>query len=480
MSHKFINRRQELALLKKETAKKQTTLIVIRGRRRIGKSALVQEFAKTADVFLEFQGLPPDGKSTLSQLDNFAELFADQTNNPLMKFRNWTEAFSTLDKEIQKNKKTIILLDEISWMAQDNDDLPGKLKIAWDTKFKKHSNLTIFICGSVSGWIEENILNNAGFVGRISVNFFLEELTPNHCYELLQAKKHISTYEILKVLTITGGVPRYLEEFDLKYSAEDNIKRLCFSKSGFLFKEYDLIFHDIFQNRADIYTKIIKSVLNKKLNFSDIAKEIDRQATGYISGYLNDLELSGFLSKDSTYKFDGSISKSAHYRVKDNYIRFYLKCIEPLKNKINKNLDVFKTLEDLSKWHQMLAYQFENLILNNLSYIIKKLQIDPSQIISASPYFQKANKKGQKACQIDLLIQTKFNCLYICEIKFGKKLDLSVIREVEQKILTLKKPRNFSCRPVLIYAGELSEDLEYSDYFYSMIGFKELIKGDVA
>lgn len=163
-------------------------------------------------------------------------------------------------------------------------------------------------------------------------------------------------------------------------------------------------------------------------------------------------------------------------RLCDNYLRFYHKYIEPEKDKIQKGLYALKSLESLPNWSIVMGFQFENLVLNNLAYLMPKLNIEANTIVSASPYFQNAAKRNKGACQIDLLIETTFSGLYVCEIKFRKKIGTSVIKEVQRKIDVLKKPKNISIRPILIYSGELSETIEESGVFDKIISFDDLLE----
>jgi AAA+ ATPase superfamily predicted ATPase len=244
----FIGREYELNLMIEFKKRNTAGLIVCRGRRRIGKSTLIQQFGKKFDSFYEFYGLAPRDKMTLNdQLKNFSELFT-QYFGVNIRFNNWTDAFSTL-AEFTSKGNVLILLDEISWMGSKDKDFAGKLKGIWDTKFKKNRKLILVLCGSVSSWINKNILNDKGFLGRVSLTITLDELPLSDAHQFWSKNKRISSYEKFKLLSITGGVPRYLEEIIPSLSAEQNIKRMCFSKEGFLFTEFDKIFKDIFYNK---------------------------------------------------------------------------------------------------------------------------------------------------------------------------------------------------------------------------------------
>lgn len=118
---------------------------------------------------------------------------------------------------------------------------------------------------------------------------------------------------------------------------------------------------------------------------------------------------------------------------------------------------------------------FENLVLNNRSSLYELLEISLSDIVCENPYFQRKTS-AHAGCQIDYMIQTKFNTLYICELKFSKNpIGVDVIKEVQQKIDRLKRPKGFSCRPILIHVNGVTEDLLDEDYFAGMVDFSILL-----
>ncbi len=471
----FIGRENELRLLKGLFDLKKAAIAVCAGRRRIGKSTLIQQFGKNAKTFLEFQGLPPrEGITAKDQLNAFSEQLANQTSLPKLNLDTWYQAFTLLNS-IVKNEKTVIFLDEISWMAIRDKDFAGQLKIAWDTGFKRNSKLILVLCGSVSSWIDENILNSAGFVGRISLKLTPEELSLFHC-NMFWGKRagRVAAKEKLKLLAVTGGVPRYLEEINPKLSAEENIRQICFSKEGFLFSEFDQIFRDIFSKRAPTYKKLILTLVNGSKSLSDVAGLLKRKRGGDLSRYLDNLSASGFIAKDTVFEPDKKkASKLAKYRLKDNYIRFYFRYVEPIKNKIEKGLFSDYSMESLSEWEIIMGLQFENLVLNNVRSVCTLLEINMNSVRSAAPYFQRTTQR-KKSCQIDLLIETK-HTLFVCEIKFRKQISKAVIGEVQEKINRLKMPKRYTVRPVLIFAGELAAGIEEEDYFDRILSFDTLL-----
>ncbi len=384
-----------------------------------------------------------------------------------MKFDDWNHALRMLAGLTVKGK-VIIFLDEISWMAGSDKDFTGKLKGIWDTEFKKNPELILILCGSVTSWIQDNILNDKGFMGRVSLAFTLEEM-PLSDANKFWGSSQISSYEKFKVLCVTGGIPRYLEEIYPEDTAEQNIKRLCFTKEALLVEEFEKIFKDIFNAQADDYKQIVEVLAEGSCELNDLCDKLHVLPTGGLSKKLKVLTQSGFIARDYVWENGKKKSKTSKYRLRDNYLRFYLKYIDPKKHLIDQGLYEDLFLEDLPEWQTILGYQFENLVLNNLSLLRKLLHIAPSSVLSASPYFQKATQR-KKACQIDLLIQCR-QSIYVCEIKFCTKITADVIDEVSEKINKLPISKGISIRPVLIYQGELSRQIEQANFFTHLIPF---------
>lgn len=473
---KFIGRKKELLKLNNLLKKDSASLVVIKGRRRIGKSRLVEEFGKNYKFF-SFSGIPPTDKTTkLDQMHEFGWQLGKSLGEPAFKDDDWNDLFLRLANKTREGR-IVILLDEISWMGSKDPHFLSKLKNIWDAEFKKNRKLIIILCGSVSSWIDDNILNNTGFLGRISLNITLKELPLKDCNQFLCDKQwDISELEKCKILSVTGGVPKYLEEIRKDISAEDNIKELCFNQSGMLFNEFEHIFSDIFAKRSETYKKIVQIISDASVTLDDINKNLGIEKSGIISGYLEDLVSSGFISRDHTWSIaSGKQSKLSKYRVKDNYLRFYLKYILPNKDKITRGIFDNRALGSLPNWDGIMGLQFENMVINNRDIILNELQINQEDVVYDNPFFQ-TKTKAHDGCQIDYMIQTRFNNLYICEIKFSRnKIRSDILNEMKYKISKLKIPKLFSIRPVLVHIGAVATEIEESLYFSNILDFKKLL-----
>lgn len=478
----FVGRYRELNQLRDLFDCRVASLVIVKGRRRIGKSRLIEEFAKEAK-FVSISGLAPTkGVTSKHQREEFAKQMSRIFQVPTPSHTNWSDLFWFLAEQT-KRSKVVILLDEISWMGSKDATFLGKLKNAWDLYFKKNSKLILVLCGSVSSWIEKNILSSTNFVGRIDLTLTLGELSLPECNEFWKKETgKLSTYEKFKILGVTGGVPRYLEIISPKYNAEENIKRLFFIKEGFLFNEFDKIFNDLFVKNNQIYKDIILCLTKKPhAELDDIFKFLNMTKSGGVIKYLENLITSGFIKRDYTWSIrNDKQSKFSCFRISDNYFRFYFKYVLPNKSKIESDAFVNRSLTMLPGWDTIMGLQFENLVLHNRRLVQELLHIDPNEIVHDNPYFQKATS-FKKGCQIDYMIQTRYNSLYICEIKFSKKpIQSNVISEIKNKISYLDLPKNFSYRPVLIHVNGVDDDVIASEYFSNIVDFGDLldIRGD--
>jgi len=476
----FYGRKDELAGLSALTQKATASLVAVTGRRRNGKSRLIEEFARQNRRyrFLALSALPPEpGVTEAVQRDAIARSLERELDIPPVAHSDWSDIFAHIAHNTKKGR-WIILLDEISWMAGKDRAFLGKLKTAWDQQFKKNDHVILVLCSSVSSWIEKNLLSSTGFLGRISWTIRLEQLPIEHCvlFPGLRRKNH-SAYDVLKMLAVTGGVPKYLEEILEGMTAEQNIHRLCFEPEGLLFNEFDQIFHTLFEKRSELYRRIVTALATKRLDLGGVCHAIGAQKSGVISSYLNDLVTAGFLAKEPTWELRTGKTKRQHlYRIRDNYLRFFLRYVDPCRVEIQNKRFGDKPLETLGAWDSLMGLQFENLILQNRRFVWERCGVTPGEIKQDGSFFQTPTTR-RKGCQIDYLIQTTQGPLFLCKIKFHRgKIRSQVIAEVEAKLKKLVKPRHTSIFPVLIHVGDVSHTVIESGYFSRVIDFTEALE----
>jgi uncharacterized protein len=466
----FVGRDHELRRLEDLSQSGRACLAVIKGRRRIGKSRLVEEFGRGKE-FLPFSGLAPvQGVTAQDQRNAFARQLTTLFHLPPFTLTDWSDAFAHLSRCLTE-KPTVILFDEISWMGSKDPTFISKLKVWWDLILQNHPSVILILCGSISMWIDKNVINSTAFFGRVSLYLELSELSIPQCRELLNLQGFKgSDLDLFKILSVTGGVPWYLEQIQTHQSVDENIKRLCFEKNGLLVYEFDRIFNDLFSSRGEVYKEIIKILSQGMKDRVTLQKTMGYAPSGTLSHHLKALEICGFVTRHPDWSLKtGKPGKLTLYRLSDNYLRFYIHYIEPNLIKIEQEAFLEVPLSSLPGWEPMLGFQLENLLLKNRPLIYRALGIHAQDIVIDNPYLQKASGR-KKGCQVDYLIQTRSNTLFICEVKMRRReLGLEVIDTLQTKIASLAPPKGFGISPVLLHLGPLSDALLSSRYFYRII-----------
>ena len=475
----FLGRERELESLRLLLQKPTASLVACRGRRRIGKSTLFKEFARRNKTeFVVIEGLGPrKGQTNADQLRNFGERLCAQTMGARVVPSSWMEAFHLLGERINDRRKTVVLLDEISWMGRHEPDFPGFLKNGWDDFLKRHDNLILVLCGSVSAWIQENLLESATFGGRFSRSIVLKELPLDLCVKFWRGReKRLAPREIIDVLSVTGGVPRYLEEIDPSLSADGNIARMCFSEDGPLFKDFNAIFSDVFGSTSLVKADILRRLAEGgPATCSEIAARLGVGRGGSLSRNLTELHEAGFVSKDDNVNpATGRKAKESRYRVCDNYVRFYLKYIEPHEGEIRGGRYGFGSLAELRGWESDKGFQFENLVANHALALVPHLHLEGTTIRSVAPFVLKGKRDERRGLQIDLLIQTP-RVAYIVEVKRRIKIGREIEQEINEKVKAFPKRRGISIRTALVYDGELDEAVARSGVFDVLLPFSRLL-----
>ena len=476
----FIGRDKEISLLANLWRRPGASLVTCRGRRRIGKSTLIEEFARrSAAHFIAIEGKAPEkGMTNRRQLDSFREQLASQTAAKIPRLKTWFDALIKLDGVLD-DSRTVVLLDEISWMGKFDKGFAGDLKVAWDRAFKKHDNLIMVLCGSVSTWISDNILRNTGFVGRRALDMVVRELPLAECARFWgRAANRTSPREILDVLSVTGGVPKYLESIDPLKTADETLRDLCFLPEGVLQNDFDEIFCDVFGEEAVEKRKLLDALVGQGKTASQLAAETGIANNGHLTKSLSDLEIAGFVASERGLNpATGKRAQSIRYRICDNYARFFLRYIEPNRETIKAGRFALATMEQLDGWDTILGLQFENLVFNHLSEMLPALGLGKVLVLSAAPFCKKGDGTNP-GCQIDLLIQTR-RSLMVVEIKRRREIGREIIHEVEKKVACLTTRNGLSVKTALIYEGHLAPSVEADGFFDAIVPIEALFTTSV-
>ena len=459
--------------------KRVSSLVTCRGRRRVGKSTLIKHFASvTNSRFIKIEGARPNASTTKEdELAVFAEQLASQTGCESTPPSSWLNAFIRLAGQIRDDERTVVLLDEISWLGFGEPLFADIFRIAWENNLKQHDRLIVVLCGSVSSWIKDNFIDNGAYVGRRSLDVVVRELPLPECVKFWgDSAQRVSSREIIDVLSVTGGVPRYLEEIDPGLSAAENIRKLAFLPNSVLRVDFDDMFSDVITRQPKFASTVMRTLVDGAKGVTEIAEALGAEKSGRISNALDDLVESGFVSSDPGKNPEtGKEVRKRLFRLKDNYARFYLKYVEPAKDTIDSGSFAFIGMDQLAGWGSVEGLQFENLVINNYRDILPFLHLDKTLLLSAAPYRRVASAKSRKkGVQIDLLLQTRMSFCLV-EIKRRLQIGREVMDEMREKVRRFSPPKGVSVRTALIYDGELAPSVEADGYFDAIVPARRLL-----
>ena len=391
---------------------------------------------------------------------------------PPITFEDWTDAFNHLSLHLKDDD--IVLFDEISWMGFNDITFIAKLKAWWDLQ---KTRFLLLLCGSVSTWIEENILQSTAFFGRIALTLTLEPLSIPLSAEFLSMLGFKgSFYEQYKLLSVVGGIPWYLEQVNAECMADENIKQLCFQKDGLLVLEFDRIFHDLFNGKGTTYKKILNAQNDGPKTLAEVRSSMRYPASGTLSQMMQHVITAGFIKAHPLWSIkEQKVRKQSLYRIADPYLRFYLKMIEPNRSKIDSGAFDEVAIATISGFDTYIGLQVENLLIQNRALLLKAMGVEPSDCVFDGPYRQNKTSR-QKGCQIDYLVQTRTKNLFLCEFKFKRReVGAEIIEEVKEKMARLVIPRGIAPVPVLFHLGGVAPSVYDKNFFYRIIDIADFL-----
>jgi AAA+ ATPase superfamily predicted ATPase len=419
MSKLIIGRQEEISILKEKLRSNKSEFIAITGRRRVGKTYLINAYFEKEMTF-HFSGIL--NASMQQQLQGFQFQFSNYFKKESSeKFpSNWMEAFIQLSKQLdrsRKKSKKVIFIDELPWLETHKSNFLSALEWFWNT-WAIDKNILLIVCGSATSWMINKIVNNKGGLhNRLTQRIHLLPFTLRETTEFLKYRQiKLSPYQITQLYMAMGGIPHYLNEIKPGESAMQAIDRICFQKDGLLVNEFDNLYRALFKN-AEIHLKIVFTLAKKLKGLSrkeliEISKLSDG---GAVSEVLEELTWCNFITVTNSF---GKTKKDSIYRLTDEFSLFYLKFMHK-KNNVN-----WLQLSNTTQWKSWSGYAFENICFKHLLQIKKSLGIEG--VFTEFYSFKAIGNKENNGTQIDLIIDRNDGIINLCEIKFyDKKFSLS-------------------------------------------------------
>lgn len=415
MKNTLIGREKEVAVLQALLRSDESELVSVIGRRRVGKTFLVQTVYADRIAF-DITGIQHASNS--EQLENFAitlNLYA-KSPLPIQGPSTWLEAFRLLIlylESIDTPEKKVVFFDELPWLDNHRSGFLNAFGFFWNSWAVKH-NIVVVICGSAASWMIQKVVHNkGGLYNRITKRIHLSPFSLHETELYLQKRGlNLNRYQITELYMAMGGIPHYLKEIQPGESVAQSIDRICFEPGGTLYDEFGQLYPSLFDH-ADNHIAVVRALSGKwsGLTRIEISQLSGISNGGGLSKTLEELEHSGFIAE---YLPFGRVKRETLYRLTDEYSLFYLKFIETMKK---EGAGIWKNFQPTTTYSIWSGYAFESICLKHIQEIKKALGI--SGVFSTSSAFYRKGSEGMEGCQIDLLIDRDDKVINLCEIKWS-------------------------------------------------------------
>lgn len=433
----FIGRENELQFLNDAYQSDKAEFIVLYGRRRVGKTELLNEFCKDKDCIFYTCREYTDKKQLQSFTDK-VHSYKIPAFEYVDCFSDWEKAFSSV-LQIQTNSKKLLIIDEFPYACKINESIPSILQVLWDEKLR-HENIMIVLCGSAMSFIEKKLLAEKNpLYGRTTGIY---KMKPLPFTDALKFFPNFSNEDKLIAYAILGGIPHYLKQFNNKLSLEDNIKRNILRKGCTLYNEIEFLLKQELRETA-VYNTIIDAIALGNNSFSDILGKTQLEKSK-LSVYIKNLIEISIIEKESpALSTDKEKSNSAkgNYILTDNFFRFWYAFAYRNFTDL-ENDDIDGVWDDCIKdnLHNFASKPFEKLCLDYL-YLLNKNKQLPFRIHNASRYWGKTNKESNGKLtsvnlEIDILApDSKKKNFIFGECKFtNEPFNMQELNKLQEKV----------------------------------------------
>ena len=414
----IIGREKEIERLNRAMNEKEAQLILVYGRRRVGKTYLINEYFDDDFAFRFTGSLQQTNKE---QLKNFSLELSGYAGEESKIPADWTEAFFQLRQYLEKyqkqagKKNTVVFLDEMPWMDKQRSGFFQAFEWFWNDWGNSRKNLVFVVSGSAASWMTEKLdENKGGLFNRQTCRLYLEPFDLRTTELYLQSRNIFwSRYDIVRCYMIMGGIPFYLKMLTHELSLNENIDAIFFRKRGELWNEFTHLYHTLFSN-SEQYIKIVEALSKKRkgLTREEIISMTGLYGNGVLTKMLRNLENSGFLRINKAF---GNKTREKTYQLSDYYTIFYFRFIRDF---YGKDEHLWSNTNDNPKRQAWEGLSYEQVCRDHIGQIKKKLGI--SGVMTEVSTWNGHGNDDEHA-QIDLVIDRRDRTINLCEIKFSSQ-----------------------------------------------------------
>lgn len=447
----FVGREAELKFLQDKYADCNGQLIVLYGRRRVGKTETLREFCKgKSHIFYSCTQ-----STDKIQLAKFSKQILKEdipAKQYISEFSDWESAFRSIIDLPFGNEKKLVVIDEFPYMCKGNQSIPSILQALWDTELKD-KNVMIILCGSAMSFMEKELLAEKNpLYGRATGIYKMTEMG---FYDAVKFFPEYSDKDKVLAYSILGGIPHYLKQFNPKLSIEDNIKKNILTKGCVLYSEVDFLLHQELRE-TPIYNSIIEAVALGSTKLNEISQKSLIEDTSKTSVYLRNLIELGIVERE--FSVDSKIKEKANsnrgtYRLTDNFFRFwYAFGFTNISQLEDGDVDGVYDFVIEPELHKFASFAFEDVCREFVKEMQKKNEL-PFRYAKMGRWFGKTTVRDKNSesnmtiaeTEIDLLAVSNDEKQYLVgESKFKKSVfDYSDYLDATAKLDPLKQKADF-------------------------------------
>ncbi len=409
----IIGREQEIKKLSAAVDRVRPEFIALYGRRRVGKTFLINQMFRNQFAF-KMTGVI---EGTLKdQFTAFVDAMNDYGFDVPEQPKDWMQAFimlkNALKKKVNNGEQCIVFIDELPAMDAEGSNVAGAVGYFWNSWASQYDNFVFIICGSATSWMITNVIDSKGGLhDRITVEMPIHPFTLKETEQYLEYQHFLWNRQmVLQAYMIFGGIPYYLSLLDKEESLVQNVDRLFFSQDIQMRREFRRLFNTLYKN-PEKYIDIIKA-LNKSrkgLTREEIASELKCSNNGHLGKQLEDLVCCDLIRKNIVREKEIK-RKDAIYQLCDFFSLFYLTFIERAEVEQQYWSHHINTPE-VNSW---MGLTYERICMAHIQQIKHSLHLDTISTLS----YSWRSKTSTPAAQIDIIIERADKIINICEVKY--------------------------------------------------------------
>ncbi len=405
-----LERRRLLETMKSD----KSEFVAVFGRRRIGKTFLVQETFGNSFSFVH-TGLAREGmRKQLAEFRYSLEQFFGVRRKT---FGDWSGAFHALQESLDglPSGKKVVFIDEMPWMDTPRSGFVSALEHFWNGWACFRKDIILIVCGSATSWIISKVINDhGGLHNRVTMRMPLRPFTLSQCEEMVKKRGlRLDRRQILEGYMAMGGVPFYWDRIRKGESMAQSMDRLFVAKDAEFSGEFDRLYASLFKNPG-IHVGIVTALADRMCGKTrrELLADLKAEDNGAFSKALLELEECGFIERSN---LPGRIRRDSLYRLVDNYSLFYFKFIRGTASRSSDHWQRMATSQTGRIW---CGLAFERVCMAHIDQVKKALGI--SGVMSeVYAWRHKSGSDDDRGAQIDLIIDRKDGVANICEVKYS-------------------------------------------------------------